>query len=158
MWLCFPCMHYYSWKRPCRDYAGGVLSVPFNSRSADFIIYGVYKPKVQTSTPNGCDGTSTSTNIEDASMGLSLELLNKIFQKQITTTSSIPPQCRLNFSRTLKTSLDKVLLRPNELSSWLHLILLPICTLNLFVPKSSREERSGNRKRIQTESINQALA
>ncbi|XP_026390265.1 uncharacterized protein LOC113285690 [Papaver somniferum] len=44
------------------------------------------------------------------------------------------------------------------LLSWLQLLVLPICTLNLYFSKSSTEERSGNRKRLQTAAINQALA
>lgn len=80
-----------------------------------------------------------------------------VFQKRFTTIASIPPPCGLNFSRTLKAALDKVLTNPKELSAWLHLLMLPICTLNLYMPKCSKEERSGVRKKLQMDSINQAL-
>lgn len=84
-------------------------------------------------------------------------MLNLIFQKRFTTIVSIPPPCRLHFSRTLKSALDKVLYNYLDLSTWLQLLLLPICTLNLYMPMCSREERAGTRKRLQIESINQAL-
>ncbi|XP_026401420.1 uncharacterized protein LOC113297214 [Papaver somniferum] len=45
-----------------------------------------------------------------------------------------------------------------DLCSRIQLLLLPICTLNLYFPKSSKEERSGNRKKLQTASVNLALA
>ncbi|XP_026392581.1 uncharacterized protein LOC113287919 isoform X1 [Papaver somniferum] len=84
-------------------------------------------------------------------------MLNSIFQKQITTVVSIPPPCRLNFSRALKSALDKVLARPVDLVVWLHLLLLPVCTLNLYIPKGTGEERSGVRKKLQIAAINQPL-
>lgn len=85
-------------------------------------------------------------------------MLNLVFQKQVTKITSIPPHCRLNLYRSLKSSLDRVLGHPNDLSAWLHLLLLPVCTLSLYFPKSSTEERSGNRKRLQTASINDVLS
>ncbi|XP_026427683.1 uncharacterized protein LOC113323576 [Papaver somniferum] len=88
---------------------------------------------------------------------LSIEMLNSIFQKKITTVVSIPPPCRLNFSRALKSALDKVLARPGYLIVWLHLLLLPVCTLNLYIPKGTGEERCGVRKKLQIAAINQAL-
>lgn len=159
MWLCFPCMQCYSWKSPCRDHEGGVLAGPFNGRSADFLLYGVDKPEtfntiINTGTTSSNEETAPN---DDVSVGLSINTLDLVFKKQLTTVSSIPPLCRLNFSRSLNASLDKVLEHPNEVSAWLELLLLPVCTLSLYIPKSSMEERSGARKRLQTESINQAL-
>ncbi|XP_026383543.1 uncharacterized protein LOC113279040 [Papaver somniferum] len=80
-----------------------------------------------------------------------------MLQRQITTTVSIPPHCRLHFSRTLKSSLDFVIANPTNLVVWLRLLLLPICTLNLYEPKRSSEERSGNRRKLQAAAINSAL-
>lgn len=131
---------------------GGILAGPFNGSGAKFLIHGVRKPMMLNPSPY-----ATSTSNEEDFGGLNISMLNLIFQKQITTISSIPPQYRLHFSRTLKTSLDKVLVNPCDLKSWLQLLLLPIFTLNLYFPKTSREERSGNRKRLQTTAINKAL-
>lgn len=80
-------MQWYSWKRPCRDHAGGVLiNGPFNGRGAYFMIFGVDKPIIQTSATNNCDGTSATNNCdgtsatnEDETMSLFLGLLNRIF-------------------------------------------------------------------------------
>lgn len=154
MWMCFPCRKWFSWRRPCRDHPGGVLPGPFNGRGADFLFYGVHNPiqHLPVDIP-----PTMPTRGDDDSEGLNLGMHNLIFQKQITTMSRIPPQCRLHFSRTLKSTLDKVVDNPSNISSCVQLLLLPICTLNMYIPKSSREERSGNRKRIQTAAINQAF-
>ncbi|XP_026416062.1 uncharacterized protein LOC113311438 [Papaver somniferum] len=84
-------------------------------------------------------------------------MLDLIFQRRIPTTVSIPPPCRLQFSRTLKTTLDNVLAKPQDLVAWLRLLLLPVCILNLYMPKSSAKEKSGTRKKLQIAAINQAL-
>lgn len=148
-------MKWFSWKIPCRDHPGGVLLGPFNGRGANFILHGVGKP-----IPQSGDSTThiDGANDEDESVSISVQMPDLIFQKQITTVSCIPPLCRFNFSRTLKASLDKVILQPTDLSSWLQLLLLPTCILRFYVPKSTVEERSGNQKILQTGSINQALA
>ncbi|XP_026446662.1 uncharacterized protein LOC113347258 [Papaver somniferum] len=159
-------MQVYSWKKPCKDHAGGVVCGPFNGIGADFLIYGTDKPTPQIlvylvqarPVSNNNIPASVGSTLEDSSLGLSVEILSLVYQKQITTISSIPPQCRLNFSRTLKSSLDRVITHPKDLCSWLQLLILPICTLRLYFPKNSKEEGSGNRKRLQTASVNQALA
>ncbi|XP_026456690.1 uncharacterized protein LOC113357496 [Papaver somniferum] len=84
-------------------------------------------------------------------------MLNTILQRKIPTIVSIPPPCRLHFSRTLKKALDNVLAHPSDVTAWLQLLLLTVCTLHLYVPKSSREARSSNRKKLQISAINQAL-
>lgn len=101
MWLCVECMKVQSWKRPCLPHNGDILVGPFNGRNADFLIHGIEKPEtVVDSSMTDMDETS------DASMGLSLDILDLIYKNQITTIVSIPPPCRLNFSRTLKTVLE----------------------------------------------------
>ncbi|RZC89837.1 hypothetical protein C5167_035832 [Papaver somniferum] len=151
MWLCVPCMQCYYWKRPCRDHDGGIVNGPYNGRGADFSIHGIEKPTLQIPESRlnisvHIGECSSDSRQADDSLGLSVDMLNMVFHKQITIVTSIPPQCRLNFSRALKSSLDRVLGHPNDLSAWLHLLILPVCTLSLYFPKSSAEERSGNRK------------
>lgn len=152
MWLCGDCMKVQSWKRPCRPHNGNILNGPFNGRHADFLIHGIDKPQAAS---NLAEVDASEGSLEPN--GLSLELLDSVFQKQFTTTSSIPPPCRLNFSRALKNALDKVLANPSELSSWIQLLLLPICTLNLYIPNNASEARSSTRKKLQIAAINQAL-
>ncbi|XP_026396172.1 uncharacterized protein LOC113290799 [Papaver somniferum] len=151
MWLCSLCMSMHVWKKPCRhsSHQGIIVSGPFNGQCADFLIYDITKPFA-----NAEDTTDT---VVENTPSLSVELLNEVFQRQFTTINSIPPPCRLNFSITLKSCLDAVVLSPTDLSSWIKLLLLPICTLNLYTPKSTPEEGSGNRKLLQVASINRAI-
>ncbi|XP_026453451.1 uncharacterized protein LOC113354296 [Papaver somniferum] len=131
-------------------YGNDVIPGSYNGRSVNFFISDILKPSLAVS-----DTPSTSSDTQPAS--LFLELLNNALQSKFTTISSIPAPCRISFSRTLKSCLDAVILNPREISSWIKLLLLPICTLNLYIPKNSSEKRSGTRKRMQAASINQDL-
>ncbi|XP_026426418.1 uncharacterized protein LOC113322530 isoform X2 [Papaver somniferum] len=106
--------------------------------------------------PDAIDNAEPSS-VDDEAAGLTVDLLNKILQKQIVTTVSIPPHCRLLFSRTLKSDFDAILSNPMNLASCIRLLLLPACTLHLYVPKNSREERSGCRRKLQAAAIDTAL-
>ncbi|RZC53846.1 hypothetical protein C5167_012698 [Papaver somniferum] len=124
-------MQCYSWKRLCRDHDGGIINGPYNGRGTDYLIYGIEKPTLQIpesrlNTSVHIGECSSDSRQADDSLGLSVDMLNLVLQKQITTITSIPPQCRLNLSRDLKSSLDRVLGHPNDLSAWLHLLLLPM--------------------------------
>ncbi|XP_026391995.1 uncharacterized protein LOC113287447 [Papaver somniferum] len=118
------------------------------------LIYGTAKPQPQ----HALNAADDSTPIDETVGTLTVEMLDLIFQRKIPTTVSIPPPCRLQFSRALKSSLDNVIAKPLDLYAWLNLLLLPVCTLNLYMPKNSSEERSGVRKKLQIVSINEALA
>lgn len=155
LWICLQCLHTHAWRKACRDpiHISEVINGPFNGNGVDFLIHGAEKPQPQI-----------PRDVVDANVGeemvvgiLTIELLDLLFQRQIPTTVSIPPPCRLQFSRTQKASLDNVIANPLHLCAWLHLLLLPVCTLNLYMPKSSIEERSGTRKKLQIAAINQAL-
>lgn len=140
-----------SWKRPCRPHGDNILSGPLNGRSADFLIHGINKPQTDFVVD------SNHADISDDQLGLPLELLDLVYQKQITTISNILPPCRLNFSRELKSALDNVIAKNTELHLWLHLLLLPVCTLNLYVPNNASESRSCTRKKLHIAAINQSL-
>lgn len=149
-WLCTKCMILHAWSKPCRMHEGDITAGPYDDGDVKFLIHGIDKPLPYTPATH-------AVLDEDAQVGLTLDLLNRVFQKQIPTVSSIRPPCRLHFSRTLKAALDKVLLKPLDSSSWIQLLLLPVCTLKLFIPISNLEARSGTRKRLQIAAINQAL-
>lgn len=79
----------YSWKRPCKDHVGGAVCGPFNDRSADVLLYGVDKPK-QPITASFAETNVTHEGYfsvipshEDSTLGLSVEMLNLVFQKQV---------------------------------------------------------------------------
>ncbi|GKD97714.1 hypothetical protein Tco_1381611 [Tanacetum coccineum] len=48
--------------------------------------------------------------------GFTLSLLDSLFLKGLRTVKSIPPKCRLGFSRVLKGALDKVICKPNDIA------------------------------------------
>lgn len=153
MWLCIKCLQVHAWKKTCasKSHPAEIIAGPLNEAScANFLIHGTAKPLASSNLSE----ESTPTN---AAIDLTVDLLNLIFQKQVRTIASIPHQCRLQFSRTPKSALDKVILQPANLHAWLQLLLLPICILNIYIPKCSTEERSSNRKRLQVAAINQAI-
>ncbi|XP_026458438.1 uncharacterized protein LOC113358943 [Papaver somniferum] len=133
-----------------------VISGPFNGLGVDFLIHGVEKP--QTEVPDMVENVVTCTpGVGEDLAGLTVDLLNSVLLRQIPTTVSIPPPRRLHFSRTLKYALDLVIVNLNNIASWIQLQLLPTCTLSLYEPKSSMEERSVNRRKLQMIAINKAL-
>lgn len=156
MWLCLKCMHIHAWKKACMSNSrpADVIAGPLNGNGADFIIHGVVKPPYNASSSYATNTDSNPLDAPDAVL-LTMEMLDRVMRKHITTIISIPPPCRLQFSQTLKAALDNVISKPMHLDAWLQLLLLPVCTLNLYVPKYSSEERSGNRRKLQVAAINQ---
>ncbi|XP_026410257.1 uncharacterized protein LOC113305438 isoform X1 [Papaver somniferum] len=157
MWLCMKCLRIHAWRKTCTSelHKADVIAGLFNGNGADFLIHGVSKPQAVSSYDSAVESGNTGDN--DAVVGLSLDMLNTVFQRRITTTASVPPPCRLQFSRALKSSLDLVIAQPDNLQAWLQLLLLPACTLNRYVPSCTSEERSGTRKKLQITAINQSL-
>lgn len=99
-WLCINCLHTYAWKNPCRNHLTGfVIAGLFNGSGADFLIDDTMRPQ-STLHVNSANNVSASTGVDEDVGGLNVEMLNMVFQKQITTVVSIPSQCRLRFSRT----------------------------------------------------------
>lgn len=166
MWLCCQCMHLHGWKRSCKGREGvvhgAVIAGSLNGAEVDFLIHGLDRPdELSVECSSFTSAAACEVVIEDGAdivRSLSTDLLNTVFQKQFTTVTCIPHQCRLAFSRALKVCLDRVIVNPGNLSAWLQLILLPICTLTLFKPRRSAKKKSGNRRHLQIASIKQALA
>ncbi|GJV33534.1 RNA-directed DNA polymerase [Tanacetum coccineum] len=52
----------------------------------------------------------------DEHVGFTLPILDKLLSKGLRTVKSIPPKCRLGFSRVLKGALDKVICTPDDIS------------------------------------------
>ncbi|GKA62621.1 reverse transcriptase domain-containing protein [Tanacetum coccineum] len=80
-----------------------------------------------------------------------------LFSKGLRTVKSIPPKCRLGFSRVLKGALDKVVCKPDDISCWVSLLVLPLCLLKTFCPRSNLECKSANKRQRQEESITNAI-
>ncbi|GJV59257.1 hypothetical protein Tco_1465357 [Tanacetum coccineum] len=89
--------------------------------------------------------------------GFTLSVLDRLFAKGLHTVKSIPPKCRLGFSRVLKGALDKVICKPDDIACWVSLLVLPLCLLKTFSPRSNLECKSANKRRRQEESITNAI-
>ncbi|GJU01064.1 hypothetical protein Tco_1111402 [Tanacetum coccineum] len=50
--------------------------------------------------------------------GFTLSVLDRLFSKGLRTVKSIPPKCRLGFSRFLRVALDKVICKPDDVAYW----------------------------------------
>ncbi|GJZ90220.1 hypothetical protein Tco_0662147 [Tanacetum coccineum] len=95
--------------------------------------------------------------LHDQHDGFTLHLLDSLFSKGLRTVKSIPPKCRLGFSRVLKGALDKVICKPDDISCWVSLLVLPLCLLKTFCPRSNLECKSANKRQCQEESITNAI-
>nr|GFC25789.1 PAS domain-containing protein tyrosine kinase family protein [Tanacetum cinerariifolium] len=70
-----------------------------------FVLYDLTKPLAPScSQPRHVDGL-----LLDQPDGFTLALLDSLFSKGLRTVKSIPPKCRLGFSRALKGALDMVI-------------------------------------------------
>ncbi|GKB69721.1 hypothetical protein Tco_0931133 [Tanacetum coccineum] len=68
-----------------------------------------------------------------------------------------PPKCRLGFSLVLRVALDKVICKPDDVACWVSLLVLPLCLLKTFNPRSNLECKSDNKRRHQEESLANAI-
>lgn len=75
---------------------------------------------------------SGDDEVRDSHCGFNLGALDRLFSKGLRTVKSIPPKCRLGFSRALKRALDKVVDKPDDISRWVSLLVLPLCLLRTF--------------------------
>ncbi|KAI3891324.1 hypothetical protein MKX03_023221, partial [Papaver bracteatum] len=84
-WLCTRCMTTHTWKMACKNklHSADIIPGPFNGIGADFLIQGVSKPYVDHA-PVESDATSDPESVE--AVILTVELLNKLLQRRITTT------------------------------------------------------------------------
>ncbi|GJR79081.1 reverse transcriptase domain-containing protein [Tanacetum coccineum] len=86
-----------------------------------------------------------------------LSLLDSLLSKGLRTVKSIPPKYRLGFSQVLKGALDKVICKPDDISCWVRLLVLPLCLLKTFCPRSNLECKSANKRQRQEECITNAI-
>ncbi|GKE41093.1 hypothetical protein Tco_1464498 [Tanacetum coccineum] len=89
--------------------------------------------------------------------GWAMANLDSLFSKGLRTVKSIPPKCRLRFSRVLKGALDKVIRKPDDISCWVSLLALPLCLLKTFRPRSNLECKYAIKRQCQEESIVNAI-
>ncbi|GKF47385.1 hypothetical protein Tco_0137187 [Tanacetum coccineum] len=118
-----------------------------------FVIYDLTKPPV----PSSSQLDHVDSLLHDQHDSFTLSLLDSLFSKGLRTVKSIPPKCRLGFSRVLKGALDKVICKPDDISCWVSLLVLPLCLLKTFRPRSNLECKSANKRQRQENSIINAI-
>lgn len=154
-WLCGVCFKTHSIRARCRPGRGDFVSPPDEGEGiVRFLLYDIPKPQVPSSPVQlGHDDGS----LHDHSYGFDVTLLDRLFFKGFRTVKSIPSKCRLGFSRVLKGALDKVSSKPEYISCWVSLLVLPLCTPKTFCPRSNLECKSAIKRQHQEESISHAI-
>ncbi|GJS62464.1 hypothetical protein Tco_0657248 [Tanacetum coccineum] len=153
IWLCGVCFKTHTLRAKCRHGADFVSPPDIGDGFVRFVLYDLTKPLVPScSQLDLVDGL-----LHDQHDGFTLSLLDSLFSKGLRTVKSIPPKCRLGFSRVLKGALDKVVCKPDDISCWVSLLVLPLCLLKTFCPRSNLECKSANKRQRQEESITNAI-
>ncbi|GJX18223.1 hypothetical protein Tco_0219055 [Tanacetum coccineum] len=108
IWLCGGCFKTHSLRSKCRHGKGSDFVPPpdYGEGVVRFVLYDLTKPHVPSSS-------KLLDHVDDLVQvlhgGFTLALLNSLFSKRLCTVKSIPPKCRLGFSRVLKEALDKLM-------------------------------------------------
>ncbi|GKD38376.1 hypothetical protein Tco_1258583, partial [Tanacetum coccineum] len=104
LWLCGVCFKTHTLRSKCRHGTAFVPSPDNGDGVVRFVLYDIIKPLAPScSQPDHVDGL-----LQDQHDGFTLSLLDSLLLKGLRTVKSIPPKCRLGFSRVLKGALDKV--------------------------------------------------
>ncbi|GKB86300.1 hypothetical protein Tco_0958572, partial [Tanacetum coccineum] len=119
-----------------------------------FVLYDLTKPHVPSSSEQ-LDGVDDLVQVKHG--GFSLAFLDSLFLNELRTVKSIPLKCRLGFSWVLKEALNKVICTPDHISCWVSLLVLPLCLLKTFRPRSNLECKSSIKRQCQEESIVNAI-
>ncbi|GKB46211.1 hypothetical protein Tco_0896964 [Tanacetum coccineum] len=119
-----------------------------------FVLYDLTKPQVP-SCPE--QSVHVDNGVYDLHDGFTLALLDSLFSKGLCIVKSIHPKCQLGFSRILKGALDKVIVKPDDNSCWVSLLVLPLCLLKTFRPRNNIECKSAIKHQRQEESIVNAI-
>nr|GEV57035.1 hypothetical protein [Tanacetum cinerariifolium] len=135
--------------------AGSFVSPPDSDDGVvRFVLYDLTKPQVSSCS---LQINHAEDLLPDQHGGFTLALLNSLFSKGLRTIKSIPPKCRLRFSRVLKGALVKVICKPDDISCWVSLLVLPLYLLKTFFSRSNVECESSIKRQRQEESIANAI-
>ncbi|GJT74237.1 hypothetical protein Tco_1040962 [Tanacetum coccineum] len=153
LWLCGVCFKTHTLCAKCRHEEGSDFVPPsdYGDGEVRFVLYDLAKPQVHSSPSVQLDHVNELVLDEHA--GFTLPLLDILLSKRLRTVKSIPIKCRLRFSRVLKGALDKVICTPDDISCWVSLLLLPLCILKNFCPRSNIKYKSGIKRQRQEECI-----
>ncbi|GJX33236.1 putative reverse transcriptase domain-containing protein [Tanacetum coccineum] len=156
LWLCGVCFRMHTLRSKCRHgFDSDFVSPPDGGDGVvRFVLYDLTKPQV---SPCSKQVDHVNDGVSDLHGGFTLALLDSLFSKGLRTVKSIPPKCRLGFSRVLKGALDKVICKPDDISCWVSLLALPLCLLKTFRPRSNLECKSAIKRQRQEECIVNAI-
>jgi hypothetical protein len=145
LWLCGVCFKTHTFRAKCRHGAGSDFVSPPDCGDGvvRFVLYDLTKPQVPSYVALVEDLVLDEHGVFD------LPLLDTLLSKGLRTVKSIPHKCRLGFSRVLKGALDKVICTPDDISCWVSLLVLPLCLLKTFCPRSNLECRSAIKRQRQ---------
>ncbi|GKA61490.1 hypothetical protein Tco_0760897, partial [Tanacetum coccineum] len=153
IWLCGVCFKTHTIHAKCR-HVFEIVPPPDNGDGiVRFVLHDLIKPPV----PSRSQLDHVYDLLQAQPDGFTLSVLDRLFAKGLHTVKSIPPKCRLGFSRVLKGALDKVICKPDDIACWVSLLVLPLCLLKTFSPRSNLECKSANKRRRQEESITNAI-
>nr|GEV33120.1 hypothetical protein [Tanacetum cinerariifolium] len=114
LWLCGFCFTTHTLRTKCRYGSAFVPPLDNGDGGVRFVLYDLKKPHLPScSQLDHVDGLSPVEHD-----GFTLSFLDSLFSKGLRTAKSIPPKCRLGFSRVLKGALDKVICKPDHISCW----------------------------------------
>ncbi|GKB56858.1 putative reverse transcriptase domain-containing protein [Tanacetum coccineum] len=103
IWLCVVCFKTHTLRAKCRHEVGFIPPPNVGDGVVRFVLCDITKPLAPFSSQlDHVDGL-----LLDQEDGFTLSLLDSLFSKGLRTIKSIPPKCRLVFSRVLKGALDK---------------------------------------------------
>ena len=133
--LCGVCFTMHTFRSKCRHGNGSNFVSPPNCGDGvvKFVLYDLNKPQVSSSIQPAL----VDNLVLDEFGCFDLPFLDTLFSKRLRTVKSIPPKCRLGISRVFKEALDKVICTPDDISCWVILLLLPLCLLKTFRPRSN---------------------
>ncbi|GJV15020.1 hypothetical protein Tco_1360343 [Tanacetum coccineum] len=156
IWLYGGCFKTHNVRSKCRHGQGSDFMSPPDCGDGvvRFVLYDLTKPHI-TSSSEQLDHVDDLVQVQHG--GFTLTLLDSLFSKGLRTVKSIPLKCRLGFSRVLKEALDRVICTPDDISCWVSLLVLPLCLLKTFRPRSNLECKSTIKRQCQEESIINAI-
>ncbi|GJZ38734.1 putative reverse transcriptase domain-containing protein [Tanacetum coccineum] len=116
LWLCGVCFKH-TLRSKCRHDEGYDFVSPSDCGDGEvrFVLYDITKPQVHSSLVLH---DHVDELVLDENVGFTLPVLDRLLSKGLCTVKSIPPKCRLGFSRVLKGALDKVIYTPDDISCW----------------------------------------
>ena len=107
LWLCGGCFKTHTLRSRCRHGSDVVSPPDCGDGVVRFVLFDLVKPPVPSS-----DLARVNDPVWEEHCGFDLPLLDALLSKGVHTVKSIPPKCRLGFSRILKEALDKVICAP----------------------------------------------